>query len=71
LLSFRNLKVRALRAPVEIVVATRNVAEAKQAGHIFQDSFLSIRRSTIGNSTFNAENISAGGAKHGWKTRTL
>jgi hypothetical protein len=33
-LSFRNLKVRALTAPVEIVVAIRNVAEAKHAGHM-------------------------------------
>ena len=33
-MSFRNLKVRALMAPVEIVVAIRNVAEAKHAGHI-------------------------------------
>jgi hypothetical protein len=36
LLSLRNLKVRALTAPVEMVVAIRNVAEAKHAGHIFR-----------------------------------
>jgi hypothetical protein len=34
LLSFRNLNVRALTAPVEMVVAMRKVAEAKHAGHI-------------------------------------
>src|SRR5262249_42921358 len=36
LLSLRNLNVRALTAPVEMVVAMRNVADAKQAGHIFR-----------------------------------
>jgi hypothetical protein len=34
LLSLRNLKVRALTAPVEMVVAIRKVADAKQAGHM-------------------------------------
>jgi hypothetical protein len=53
----RNLKVKALTAPVEMVVAMRKVAEAKQTGHIFQGSFLFIRRSRVGISTIVVGNV--------------